>query len=55
MFAEFKEQAEFPGVSLPTYMKSDQSARKPRKLSRRNLLELAGWTIGAAAFPSPPD
>jgi hypothetical protein len=35
-------------------MKSDHSARKPRKLSRRNLLELAGWTIGAAAFPSPP-
>src|SRR5882672_5552351 len=35
-------------------MKSDHSARKPRKLSRRNLLELAGWTIGAAALPSSP-
>jgi 2-methylcitrate dehydratase PrpD len=41
---------------LPTHMKSDRSettSRKPRKLSRRNLLELAGLTIGAAAFPSP--
>ncbi len=39
---------------MPTFMKTDHSARKPRKLSRRNLLELAGWTIGAAALPSPP-
>ena len=38
-------------------MKSDRSedtGRKSRALSRRNLLELAGLTIGAAAFPSPP-
>jgi 2-methylcitrate dehydratase PrpD len=34
-------------------MKSDQRARKPRKLSRRNLLELAGMAIGAAALPPP--
>ena len=37
-------------------MKSDRSettGRKARRLSRRNLLELAGWTIGTAAFPSP--
>src|SRR5713101_6398027 len=38
-------------------MKSDRgenTGRKSRALSRRNLLELAGLTIGAAAFPSPP-
>jgi 2-methylcitrate dehydratase PrpD len=37
-------------------MKSDRSENTGRKswnLSRRNLLELAGLTIGAAAFPSP--
>ncbi|HET6930197.1 MAG TPA: MmgE/PrpD family protein [Candidatus Acidoferrum sp.] len=33
-------------------MKSDHTARKPRKLSRRGLLELAGLTIGSAALPS---
>jgi 2-methylcitrate dehydratase PrpD len=32
---------------------SDRSGREPRKLTRRNLLELAGFTVGAAAFPSP--
>ena len=39
-----------------TNMKSDRSettGRKPRRLSRRNLLEMAGLTIGAAAFPYP--
>jgi 2-methylcitrate dehydratase PrpD len=42
---------------LPTDMKSNRSesaGRNSRNLSRRNLLELAGLTIGAAAFPSPP-
>ena len=37
-------------------MKSDRSettGRNPRRLSRRNLLEMAGLTIGAAAFPYP--
>jgi 2-methylcitrate dehydratase PrpD len=41
---------------LPTHMKSDRSEHtgpKQRRLSRRNVLELAGLTIGAAAFPSP--
>src|SRR6201993_988402 len=33
--------------------RSENSNPKSRKLSRRNLLELAGLTIGAAAFPSP--
>lgn len=33
--------------------RSENSDPKSRKLSRRNLLELAGLTIGAAAFPSP--
>jgi len=36
-------------------MKSDRNeniGRKPRALSRRNVLELAGLTIGAAVFPS---
>jgi 2-methylcitrate dehydratase PrpD len=32
---------------------SENSNPKSRKLSRRNLLQLAGLTIGAAAFPSP--
>jgi len=31
----------------------ETSGRKPQKLSRRNLLELAGLTVGAAAFHSP--
>jgi 2-methylcitrate dehydratase PrpD len=38
-------------------MKSDRSettGRNSRALSRRNLLELVGLTIGAAAFPSRP-
>jgi len=42
---------------LPTHMKSDNSetsGRKPRSLSRRNLLEFAGLAVGATAFPSPP-
>src|SRR5258708_14062618 len=37
-------------------MKSDRKkniGRKPGALSRRNVLEVAGLTIGAAAFPSP--
>jgi 2-methylcitrate dehydratase PrpD len=34
-------------------MKPNHTARKTRKLSRRNLLELAGLTIGAATLPSP--
>src|SRR6201993_4813384 len=37
-------------------MKSDRNengGRKPRALSRRNVLELAGLSIGAAVFPSP--
>ena len=41
---------------MPTDMKSDHNdntGRKPPKLTRRNLLELAGLSIGAAAFPSP--
>jgi len=40
---------------LPNHMKSDCSENtdhKQRKLSRRNVLELAGLTLGAAAFPS---
>jgi 2-methylcitrate dehydratase PrpD len=32
----------------------ENAGRKSLELSRRNLLELAGLTIGAAAFPSPP-
>src|ERR1700730_13028584 len=32
----------------------ENAGRKSLELSRRNLLELAGSTIGAAAFPSPP-
>lgn len=41
---------------MPTDMKLDRSengGRKPRRFSRRNLLELAGLTLGAAAFPCP--
>ena len=38
---------------MPTHMKPDHTAPKPRKLSRRSVLELAGLTIGAAALPSP--
>jgi 2-methylcitrate dehydratase PrpD len=41
---------------LPSLMKrecSEITCSKQRRLSRRNLLELAGLTIGAAAFPSP--
>src|ERR1700726_4362005 len=34
--------------------RSESAGRNSRNLSRRNLLELAGLTIGAAAFPSPP-
>ena len=33
--------------------RTDNTGRKPRRLSRRNVLELAGFAIGAAAFPSP--
>ena len=32
----------------------ENAGRKSLELSRRNLLELAGLTIGAAAFSSPP-
>jgi 2-methylcitrate dehydratase PrpD len=32
--------------------RTENTGRKPRGLSRRNVLELAGLTIGAAAFPS---
>ncbi len=42
---------------MPTDMKSDYNDRiglKPQRLTRRNLLELAGLAIGGAAFPSPP-
>ena len=41
---------------MPNHMKSDCSEDtdpKQRRLSRRSVLELAGLTIGAAAFPSP--
>jgi len=41
---------------LPNHMKPERSettGSKPRKLCRRTLLELAGLTVGAAAFPSP--
>ena len=41
---------------MPTDMKSERNeseGRGPRNLTRRNLLELAGLTFGAAAFPSP--
>jgi 2-methylcitrate dehydratase PrpD len=40
---------------LPKDMKPDNNentCRKPRRLSRRNLIELAGLAVGAAAFPS---
>ena len=40
---------------MATHMKSDNSepsGRKPRSLTRRNLLEFAGLAIGATAFPA---